>query len=463
MAVTAAGSGGRDGGGPDVEAVRGRLQGLTPRNRYSAALVHATGLAPWDSEVLSIGDLARALEERPEDAVSTAILHAARPEWAAGRAGRVDAITTVLAGVAHEAPPRRMEALAEYARQLRAALTARRQGMSGQDAAIASAARRAAGRIPGGHAGPIRDDLGKAADALGDGDRSGAWRHLSMARRAAAGEFNDGRLVAALDDGTAAHETIGGLMQQLAPAPPAVGGSFADRLHASDIDESARRVDTRDLHGGPEDPLAVAVAGQLRAAAQCLRRGDQRTARSLLTAADPAARQTGIRMHGAPAAPLIARHAARLDARLSGRPEAVGSAAEQGAAYARRMREEDPAGPPPLVTVTRHSGTRVTAVDDMGREFDVTWDSGAGSEAGAQVTVAYGGRSLTAPVGGGGPTRMARELAGRLSSERQPGRTRAPRRTPAARPPGGGARLAHGERAVPGHREPTDPGPTAGQ
>ena len=461
MAVTAAGSGGGDGSGPDIAAVRGRLEGLDPRYRYSAALTHATGLPPWDNEVLSIGDLAHALEERPEDAISAAILQAqANPEWAASRAGRVEAITAVLAGVAHDAPPRRMEALGEYARQLRAALTSPQQETSELTAAIAGDARRVAERVA---AGPIRDDLGKAADALGAGDRSGAWRHLNMARLAAAGEFNDGRLVAPLDDGTAAHEVIGGLMQQLAPAPPASGGSFADRLHAADIDESARRVDTRDLHGGPEDPLAAAVAGQLRAAAQCLRGGHHDTARAMLTGAAPAARQARIRMHGAPAAPLIARHAARLEARLSGRPEAVGSPAEQGTAYARRMREEDPAGPSPLVAITRHAATRVTAVDDMGREFDVTWGSSDGNEAGTQVTVAYDGRSLTAAAGHAGPTRTARELAGRLAVEQQPDRKRAPRRTPAQRLPGTTAGRAHRGHADPVRQELTDPGPTAGQ
>jgi hypothetical protein len=461
VAVTAAGSGGGDGGGPDVAAVRGRLQGLDRRYRYSAALTHATGLPPWDDEVLRIGDLARALEERPEDAISAAIQQAeANPEWAASRAGRVEAITVVLAGVAHDAPPRRMDALGEYARQLRAALTAPQQGTSGQAAAIAADARQVAERLP---AGPIRDDLGKAADALGAGNCSGAWRHLDMARRAAAGEFNDGRLVAALDDGTAAHEAIGGLMQQLAPAPPTAGGSFADRLHAADIDESARRVDTRDLHGGPEDPLAAAVAGQLRAAAQCLRGGHRDTAQTMLTGAALAAWQARIRMHGAPAAPLIARHAARLEARLSGRPEAVGSLAEQGTAYARRMRQEDPAGPPPLVVITRHSATTVTAVDDMGREFDVTWGGGAGNEAGTEVTVGYDGRSLTAPAGHDGPTRTARELAGRLAAEQQPDRKRAPRRAPAKQAPGNTAGRAHRGHADPGRQELADPGPTAGQ
>ena len=241
--------------------VRARLEALDSRYRYSAAFTHATGLAPWDPEVARLYDVARALETRPEDAISMAVAHASiSPGASARRAAHMVAVTAALAGVEHDAPPRRMTALAEYARQLRAALAALEQGTAAQDAELASAVSALAGRVAPEGTESIRKDLAAAAGVLRGGDRGSAWHHLDMARRAAAGEFGRDGMLAPLGDGTAAHEAIGDLLGRLAPAPPAAG-TFSDLLHAGDITNTAGKVVTHDLHGGPDDPRALAVAG----------------------------------------------------------------------------------------------------------------------------------------------------------------------------------------------------------
>jgi hypothetical protein len=122
-------------------------------------------------------------------------------------------------------------------------------------------------------------------------------------------------------------------------------------------------------------------------------------------------------MHRHPAHHAIARHLIRLDAARSGRPEIVGTADEQGTAAARRMREENPSGPPPLVTVEQQDARRVRAVDHAGREFIVQWSRGDDDRGPGTVTVTRGDVSLTAPAGRHEVTMTARELAGHLAGE----------------------------------------------
>ena len=97
------------------------------------------------------------------------------------------------------------------------------------------------------------------------------------------------------------------------------------------------------------------------------------------------------------------------------------------------MRAADPDGPPPLARAYRLGPGKVRAVDHEGREFDVTVGTRGPGEP-AQVTVTRDGQSLTAPAGTrrGDPTMTARQLAGQLTGERQPGRKRARSRAPAS-------------------------------
>jgi hypothetical protein len=426
-------------------AARARLLGLDPRYRCSAAFTHATGLAPWDPEVPRLYDLARDLDGRPEAAIERAVITAAltSEDGPARRAGRVEAVVAALEGLEYDGESPQLAGLAEYARQLRAALAARSRGLGAQDAAIAAAARVIAGRAEDDGTGAVGQSLAEAAAALGEGDRSSAWHSLSAVRRRALGEHTAVGLITPLADGTAAHEQIGTLIGQLAPtAPPVGGGTFADLLHAGDVDATAGKVVTREEpRWGLDDPIAQAVQAQLRDAARALRDGNRDQAANLLTTAGQAASENGILVSYRPAGPAIDRHLARLRARAAGEPQTVGSYTEQGTEIARRLRAADPDGPPQLVRI-RASGTgRLTAVDHAGRLFDVEL-TGGGTDSPAEVSVALGERSLTAQVRSAGLDLAARQLAGRLTGEWKARRVR----------------LSDGEKAAaPGARKP--PGP----
>ena len=380
---------------PRASAAREKLLSLDPRYRYSAAVYHATGMAPWDKEAPRLYDITRALSGRPEEAIAMAVSHVSMaPNGAALRAGRAEAVVAALDGIEHD-KLEGVAGLAEYARQLRAALKARERGLQAQDAELAAAVRGLAGRVADDGRGSIGGHLAKAAAALDDGYRGIAWLSLDMARRHAAGEFGRDGLMAPLDDGTAAHEQVTALMERLVPVSPVAGGTFADLLHAGDVDATAADVVTRDVSSfGPEDPAALAVQGRLRDAARALRAGDRSGASDLLAAACELATAAGTTIKYGPPGPPVERHLARIGARASGEPQKACSYIEQAAAVALRLRAADPDGPPPLARAAWIDYGHITAVDDTGHVFDVTMSRHAEGPK-QEVTVTWEGRSLT--------------------------------------------------------------------
>lgn len=280
-------------GTPDAGLARARLMAVDPRHRYHAALACAAGRTPrGDDESSSLHDLGSELNRRPERAFPSALAHAAgAPEWAARRARNAAVVAAALDGTEHDVPPHQVTALAEYARQLRAALAARGHGTAARDAETAAAIRSISGRVvPDGPTGNlsgaagVRARLAEAAGSLDGGNLSWSWSCLDLARQEAAGAFGRHSAIVVLDDGTAAHEAVEGLMRRLVAAPPAAG-TLADHLHAGDLLDTARDATSGEGFGVRHTPGEEAAAGQIRAASHALASGDRAMARELLAAA----------------------------------------------------------------------------------------------------------------------------------------------------------------------------------
>lgn len=100
-----------------------------------------------------------------------------------------------------------------------------------------------------------------------------------------------------------------------------------DHLHAAELDQAASRINTGGDHGGEHAARATGVADRMRLAAQQMRGGDHQGARSsLANASAGAGGQPQVRMQGvaqSPAAPLIASHLERLNARHPAAPSGL--------------------------------------------------------------------------------------------------------------------------------------------
>lgn len=404
----------------DVPVTRDKVLAVGDSDRLRAAVMLASRHSPGDEGTKTISDVAGWLRDDPGAVFPLALQHAPHREWADGRAADAEAVTAVLDGVPH-ADRRITAALGEYGRQLRAALAEPPDRAAARNRALARGARRLAGQVTEGPGGGAREHLETAAVCLAEDDRRGAWSHLELARESAAGNFSAAGLAAVHADGTAAHEHIAGLMQRLAPAVPAAGGSIPDRLHAGDLDKMARDAAEEESPGGE------AIAARLRGAGQALRDGDHATAVALLGEALDAARQVQGTLGGV-SVPRVEACLARAEARRAGRRDELPPLAVQAAAYSRAWRDlHDPGGPPMLTAIARSPGqaagrTDLTAVDQDSREYQITIATGAAPDELGTVTVARGGETLTAPAGHDF-TRTARELAGRLSGTWRP-RTR---------------------------------------